>query len=140
MEAVARSARLVSVSDEEDKTKAERGAEIKRRRLAYGITSIHAFHGASGVSREAITAAENGQGSPGTLERLEAWLDNYDHEISSERDEASTHEVRPADFVEFELTVDAIGLHIIGKGTTANMAEVRKQVADLYREIREKGE
>lgn len=54
-------------------------------------------------------------------------------------DVASTTEVEPVDFVEFELTVDAIGLHIIGKGTTANMAEVRKQVADLYHEIR-KGE
>jgi hypothetical protein len=69
--------------------------------------------------------------------KAERNLSDREHELGM--DAASTSEVEPADFVEFELTVDAIGLHIIGKGTTANMAEVRKQVADLYREIREGG-
>ena len=139
MRTAAQRARLVPVTDADDEMdRAARGAEIKRRRLAYGIRSVRAFADGSGVDRQAIAKAEAGEGSPGTLDRLEAWLNNEFN--SGEPDEASTEDVRPADLMELELTVDAVGLHIIGKGTAANMDEVRRQIADLYREIRSKDE
>lgn len=138
----ARSARLVTVTDEdEETTRVARGAEIKRRRLALGIKSPNDLAKRSGVYRDTVQAAENGKASVGTYERLEAFLDEFDSDREElEADEATTAEVRPADFMELEVTVDAVGLHIIGKGSSANMDEVRRQIADLYREIRGKGE
>ena len=128
----------------------ERGKRIAERREALGADmSVRAL--AESVAektppfdRATLTKIENGDPSvrESNLRKVEKHLDALEYEMSMDlpdrdsRNEANTREVAPADFVEFELTVDAIGLHIIGKGTTANMAEVRKQVADLYREIR----
>jgi hypothetical protein len=59
----------------------ERGRAINRRRLTLGIKSLREFVEASGVSRKAITAAEDGHGSKATYERLEAWLDRMEEEM-----------------------------------------------------------
>ena len=62
----------------------ERGKVIHRRRLSHGIKSLHEFARASGVSRKAITAAELGDASVATYERLEAWLDRFEEEIGDD--------------------------------------------------------
>jgi hypothetical protein len=96
-------------------------------------------HEILGISRETWRKIRGGAFvRRDSYEKAEARLKEREDELGM--DAASTSDVEPADFVEFELTVDAIGLRIVGKGTTANMVEVRKQVADLYREIREKGD
>lgn len=61
-----------------------RGHAIKARRLAHGIKSVHELARKSGVSREAVTAAERGDASKETYERLEAWLDRFDEETGSD--------------------------------------------------------
>lgn len=129
------SARLTPVTDSEEPTTV-RGAEIKRRRLAHGIKSVRVFAEQTGVDRQAISKAEAGSGTPGTLERLEAWLDKFDHETQSEAEEASTHQVDPGEFIEIEMIVEGDNLRIVGKGAPSNMDEVRRQIAALYRETR----
>lgn len=61
-----------------------RGAAIKARRLVLGIKSVNQFAGLSGVSREAITAAEAGSASTGTYDRLESWLDRFEEETGND--------------------------------------------------------
>lgn len=97
------------------------------------------------IARETWDSIQQGNARPSSYEKAEDGLAAYieEHGLEGEdepKDEASTGDVHPADFMELELTVDAVGLHIIGKGSPANMDEVRRQIADLYREIRGKGE
>jgi transcriptional regulator with XRE-family HTH domain len=66
-----------------------RGHAIRARRLGHGIKSVRAFAEASGVSRVAVTAAEAGEASTGTYDRLEAWLDRLE-----ERDSATGEGIR----------------------------------------------
>jgi hypothetical protein len=61
-----------------------RGQEIKRRRLAVGIKSLREFAEATGVSRNAITAAEDGHGSKSTNEPLEARHNWFDDETGND--------------------------------------------------------
>jgi transcriptional regulator with XRE-family HTH domain len=61
-----------------------RGHAIRARRLAHGIKSVRQLADRSGVSREAITAAEAGQASAQTYERLEAWFDAFEEETGSD--------------------------------------------------------
>lgn len=155
MQTTRSSAGLALVSDDVEDLKA-RGAAIKRRRLAAGIPTVNAWsellrqpapgRKAMSMDRTTIGKAEAGESSPGSIERLEAWLDAWEHEISSEReemgaDEATSQEVRSSEFFELEITVDAVGLHIVGKaGPDMSPDEVTRQVAELYRQVREKGE
>lgn len=67
-----------------DAPELERGRAIKHRRLVAGIKSLREFAKATGVARNAITAAEDGHGSKGTYERLEAWLDAFDEETGGD--------------------------------------------------------
>jgi transcriptional regulator with XRE-family HTH domain len=76
------SAQLVPVDQE------SRGRLIRDRRVALGIMSVREFAKATGLSRNAVTAAEAGDASEITYARLEAWLDNFEHEIGSEAEEA----------------------------------------------------
>lgn len=57
-----------------------RGQAIKDRRLRLGIKSVREFAKASGISREALTAVEEGAGSQASMERAEAWLDRMEAE------------------------------------------------------------
>lgn len=92
--------RLVAMSDD-DTAAGTRGEAIKRRRLGHGIKSLREFADKTGVSREAITNAEEGLASSGTYDRLEAWLDSYEHAISSERED-------------LEEAAQVIEIHILG--------------------------
>ena len=143
MQTAKNGAGLALVSDGAEDLKA-RGAAIKMRRLAAGIPTPNAWAERTGMDRTTIGKVERGEASVGSVERLEAWLDAWDLETGSGQavvvDEASASEVRAADFMELEVTIDAVGLHIIGKGNSTNMDQVRKQIRDLYREIRGRGE
>lgn len=61
-------------------TALNRAEQIKRRRLALGIKSLREFAKESGISREALTAAEDGTASAGTVDRVEAWLTQQEEE------------------------------------------------------------
>ena len=61
-----------------------RGRAIKTRRFRHGIKSVRQLAIQSGVSREAATAAEEGQASELTYERLEAWLDTLEEEAGAD--------------------------------------------------------
>lgn len=105
-----------------------RGQEIKRRRLAVGIKSLREFSEATGVSRNAITAAEDGHGSTATYERLEAWLGRFDEEIGNDE---------PADVEQMEVTVDSEGVRVTVKAPVTDPEALRSSVVSLWRSIRE---
>ena len=99
--------------------KVDRGAAIKRRRLAHGIRSQRAFSERTGLSRDAVKAAESGLPSTtdATFDRLEAWLDEYDKQTSLDTASPSVpaprHEVEDTD----DLPRDMIEIDVIGPST-----------------------
>lgn len=129
MEMARSSARLVPVSDGGGKN-IERGSEIKRRRLSHGIKSIRKFHEESGVSKEAITAAEAGTASPGTYERLEAWLALRDEYREAMEAEAEMGEAGEPHLFSMTVRIGALDWQASGSG--------RPEDADLIREQLEK--
>jgi transcriptional regulator with XRE-family HTH domain len=58
----------------------ERGAAIKKRRLALRIPSLNQFEKASGITRGTLAKAEDGTASEQKLDEIEAWLDAYEIE------------------------------------------------------------
>lgn len=74
-----------------------RGTSIRRRRLAHGIRSVRDFAERTGLSRDAITGAEKGSSKTTevTYERLEAWLDDYDHKTQLDTRASDAGEVVP---------------------------------------------
>lgn len=103
-----------------------RGRQIKRRRLAHGIKSARQFADRAGVSRNAVTAAEAGTASEGTLERLEAWLDNFDVETGNDEPED--------DYIEFRISGN-FGVSATVKGPIANRLEVEESARRLIRDM-----
>lgn len=99
---------------------------IKRRRIGLGLKSVREFAERSGVSREAVTAAERGIASQRTYDRLEAWLDRAEREHGSTRDDG---------YVEFRLTGDS-GIDVVIRGPVGDMAELEATVTRLIREMR----
>jgi transcriptional regulator with XRE-family HTH domain len=131
--------RLVAMGDEDDAH--ARGEEIKRRRLSHGIKSVREFAEKTGpvgsphrISREAITAAEAGEASAGTYDRLESWLDRFEYEISSEREG-------------LDESAQVIEIHVLGiygidelviKAPPSESDRARDMVAELLRQVRER--
>lgn len=104
----------------------ERGQRIKRRRLAVGIKSLREFAKATGVARNAITAAEDGHGSKGTYERLEAWLDDFDEETG-----ADVPDVASGRIVTFEVQ----GIYGVGKVSVAGPVEDAAELEERFARI-----
>lgn len=104
-----------------------RGHEVKQRRLRHGIKSLREFAEKSGISREAITAAENGTASDATYERIFAWFDRFDEEVG-EDDNAEPG------VVEFRIAGN-FGVDVIVKGPVANVVELEDAVQRLIRAI-----
>ena len=71
-------AALVPMSDE------ARGRAIRERRVALGIKSVRQFAERTKVARAAVTAAEAGEGTDYTYQRLEAWLDQFEEETGAD--------------------------------------------------------
>lgn len=115
----------------------QRGDQIKRRRLRMGIKSARAFHEASGIDRVAIAKAERGEGSEQTYARIEAWLDDKEHEMSSEADEALAD---PSSLVTIKMSgvygIDDVTI----SGPVDNLADLKKLAVDLIRDVRERAE
>lgn len=89
------------------------------------------FADASGVSREAITAAEAGNASEGTYQRLEAWLDAFDEETGHDLPE-------PPGPVRFRLTGN-FGVEVIVEGPVENISELEESVERLIRHMGDNG-
>ncbi len=104
----------------------QRGHQIRRRRQAHGIKSVLQFADKSGVSRDAITAAEAGTASAATYERLEAWLDRYDVETGSDDD--GSHIIIRA-------TIAAVGVEFAAEGPKSDRAELEAAVERLVRGV-----
>lgn len=107
-----------------------RGHSIKERRLALGIKSVREFATASGVSREAVTAAEEGRASAGTYERLEAWLDAFDEEVGNDVPE-------PPGPVRFVVNGN-FGVNVIVEGPVESIAELEASVERLIRHMNDR--
>lgn len=109
-----------------------RGHAIKARRLALGIKSLREFAEASGISREALTAAEKGAGSEATLERAEAWLTKIETETGHDEPEAT-----PLKFTFHD--VYGIG-ELVVEGPIDRPDDLVAAVGKLLAEIRARGE
>ena len=109
-----------------------RGHAIKTRRLALGIKSLREFAEASGISREAVTAAEKGLATGATYDRAEAWL--------SRMEEATGHDEPMAEPIRLTFH-DVFGIgEIIAEGPADKPDELIAAVAKLFAEIRDKGD
>jgi len=135
MNKASRRARLVSVSDDADgpidPEKLARGQAIKAKRLALGVTSLREFEEASGMDRGTIGRAEKGNASPGTYDRLEAFLDDLDERMSSERGEVSA-EVAP-DTIELTVSIGALDWSATVKGPRDMPEVLTQQLAELMK-------
>lgn len=110
----------------------ERGELIRRRRMALGIRSVSEFAAKTKVSRSATSAAEHGEGSVGTYERLEAWL------TDRERAEGDTRSVEPMQLDQIEFTVEGdFGVKVTVKGPITDRSALEDSVAKIIRSIRE---
>lgn len=92
-----------------------------------GIKSLREFSRATGVARNAITAAEDGHGSEGTYQRLEAWLDRFDEETGQD---APPFQVEQLTFV-----VEGKGVTVTVKGPIADREALKRDVADLIQQL-----
>lgn len=105
-----------------------RGQKLKTRRLALGIKSVREFAEASSIDREALGKAEKGQGSPGTYERAEAWLDRME--------EVTGHDEPSSEPLRFTFH-DVFGIgEIIAEGPVDHPDELIESIAKLFAEIR----
>lgn len=109
-----------------------RGQAIKERRLRLGFKSVRAFAEASGVSRDAVTAAEEGTASTGTYDRLEAWLDAFDEETGNDEPE-------PAGKVRFSVKGN-FGVAMTVEGPVENLEELEEVVARMIERMGNNGE
>jgi transcriptional regulator with XRE-family HTH domain len=112
-----------------------RGQALKKRRLSLGIKSISQLHRESGLSREAITAAEEGHGSTASYERLEAWFDRFEHETGSEAAEAAEHAENHG-IVEFTVDGD-FGVKVVVRGPIQDVEALERSVGRIVASIRE---
>lgn len=122
-------------------SKEARGHAINRRRIAQGINSLREFAEATGLSRQTIARAE--EGDPRTTEttfvRLEAFLDKFDYETSSEaEDAAAAGSGSDEQVVEYRLSGD-FGVDLIVKGPVSNIAEMEASIGRLLAQMRSKG-
>lgn len=101
-----------------------RGQEVKQRRLRHGIKSLRELAAKSGISREAVTAAEEGTASEATYERIHAWFDRFEEEVGDDGDDAEPG------VVEFRIAGN-FGVDVIVKGPVANIAELEAAVQRL---------
>ena|SRR5690349_13603312 len=112
-------------------TSETRGQSIKARRLALGIKSLRELAEASGIDREALSKAEQGIGSSGTYDRVEAWLTSMEEETGHDEPGAP-----------IRLTFrDIYGVgEIIAEGPADKGDELIAAVSKLMAELREKGQ
>lgn len=111
-------------------TTEERGARIKARREAHGIRYITEFAERTGVSREAVTKAEAGQASEGTYQRLEAWLDAFDHEVGEDDPSPGVEQI------EFVVEGD-FGVKVTVRGPITSREDLQAAATEIIRSIRE---
>lgn len=107
----------------------ERGQAIKARRLAAGIKSLREFARATGVARNAITAAEDGHGSKATYERLEAWLDRFDEETGND--------APPLELEQLTFVVEGRDVTVTVRGPIMDREALKADVADIIRSLRD---
>jgi hypothetical protein len=122
------SARFVDVDDVDRK---KRGQALHDRRLALGIKSVNELYKQSGISRDAITAAEAGSASVATYERLEAWFARFEEETGS--DEPAAPEIA---MMEIEVSGD-FGVKIVVRGPITDREALEQSARRIIRSIRE---
>lgn len=110
-----------------------RGVAIKRRRLALGIKSVNEFAKVTGIDRGAVTRAESGTASEGTLDRLEAWLDDIEQETGHDEPTAEPEPLR--------ITMRGVyGIEeVVVEGPVDHPDELVASVARLIDELRTRG-
>ena len=127
LEAVPNAADLRHMGDE----RIERGAEIRRRREALGL-SVRAFAKVSGKSREAIGTAEAGTASLSTYVALERCLADVENDDFGEDQPSALAEHEST--VKLDVTGPTTAWHVEFTGPMADAEELLRQIRDLMRE------
>lgn len=141
------SARLVPVTDDDmgpvDPEKLARGQAIRQRWHALGIRSIRELEDAAKrrgrklPDRGVMGNAEKGiaSTSPGTYDRIEAFLAELEHEMSSEREEmVEAAEVSESpDVIELTVSIGALDWSATVKGPRDMPEVLTQQLAELMK-------
>lgn len=122
-----------------------RGHAIKRRRLQLGINSLREFADQTGVARQTISRAEEGDGrtTETTYARLEMFLERLESERPSSDGTTPALVSQPEEaaddnrVVEYRLSGD-FGVDLIVKGPVANIAEMEASIGRLLARMRTK--
>lgn len=113
----------------------ERGKAIKHRRIKLGITTPAEFARATRVDRQTIERVEEeGRGRSSTYDKLEAWLDDRDHQHDEDAPTTPV-EAEHEDMLEMSLTIAALGIEAAVKGPAAHPEVIREQLLNLVRGV-----
>lgn len=107
-----------------------RGNAIKSRRLALGIKSVREFAEVTGIDRQALGKAENGEGSDGTYERAESWLDRFEEKTG--HDEL----VKDVDVIRFKVEGVYGAKALVVEGPVDNPELLEQMIDRIMRNLR----
>lgn len=111
-------------------TEAE-GAQIRARRTRIGM-GVKPLADRAGIDRGTLKAIEEGAPArDSTIGAIERALDELEEAMGLGEGYPSTE----AGLIEFDVNVDAIGVHVVVKGPVADAAEIEASVARLIRDI-----
>lgn len=114
-------------------TDKDRGDSIARRMDRLGIP-VSDLAERLGVDRQTIDRARAGRSHPATFGKIEAWLDDFEHEVGADTE-------APPDsggLVEFELEGVFGVARVVVKGPVGDIDLLRDQVARLVNQMRER--
>lgn len=115
------------VSDEGDRVRA------RRERIGWDVVRLAAE---SGVHRTTVAAIEDGKGfRRSSLTKIERALEHGEAETGLDVAVESPGGPHDSDLIEFDVSGD-FGVHVIVKGPIRDADLLRRQVAELVREIR----
>lgn len=114
-----------------------RGQSIERRRIKHGLSGRRLAK-LAGMDPATLRDAEADSESTTdlTYSRIFRALDDFEHETSSEAEEAAEESAAGAGLVEFRVSGN-FGVDVTVKGPIADLPELKAAVADLIREVRE---
>lgn len=100
--------------------------------MSHGLRSVREFAERTGLARETVTRAEHGEASEGTYQRLESWLDAFEHEVGAD-------EAEPAPRIEqLEFVVEGdFGVKVTVRGPISDRPALEASVSNIIRSIRE---
>jgi hypothetical protein len=115
----------------------DRGSAIGRRFEALGI-SDRDWHATTGIDRKTLRRAIANGSNASTYTAIEAWLDKLEARNAGAPVAIPAQAKSSEDLIEFDISGD-FGVHVVVKGPVRDADVLRRQAAELIREIRGQG-